>query len=483
MNQGTPPSVRHMPEDSLFWQRQMFCIYLNRYLFLPKLYPNREETIHLSPLNKFFVALFVVISVATPGIAHETDGARHWEIASPDPDRIFLTFHGDSTTSRAVTWRTDASVEQAYAEIAPATPGPSFPNAAKQYEAVTEPLTLEKNSKAMNRTTHYHSVVFSDLEPNTLYAYRVGDGNKRWSAWIQFRTASDQAEPFRFLYFGDAQNDVHSRWSRVIRMAHRTAPDAAFAIHAGDLVNGAHNDREWAEWMTAGGHLHAEVTGVPVTGNHEYGDGKRSIQWRPQFTLPVVESLPKELHETVYSIDYQGVQIIALNSCRLQEEQLEYIERKLDEGDYRWRVVTFHHPVFSPSRGGESGPHKHWKAILEKKGVDLVLQGHDHTYARGHTPKRSATDKSTQTVGTLYITSVSGPKMYGVKQEKLDEYQKHDGLVTTKTGQNTQFFQVIDVKGDRLEYRAYTATGSLYDAVAVEKDDAGNKNLVVIPVE
>lgn len=431
---------------------------------------------------RIFVVLLALTSVAFSATAHETSGARHWEIASPDPDRIFLTFHGDPATSRAVTWRTDESIKQAHAEIALASPDPGFSKRAKKYEATTQPLTLEKNSKAINLTTHYHSVVFEELEPDTLYIYRVGSG-ERWSEWIQFRTASDKAEPFRFLYFGDAQNDVHSRWSRVIRMAHRTAPDASFAIHAGDLVNAAHADREWAEWMTAGGHLHAETTGVPVTGNHEY-KGKLAMQWRPQFALPVEENLPEELHETVYSFAYQGVQFIVLNSIAKVEEQTAYLERKLGEGDYRWRVVTFHHPVFAPSRGlKQSKTRDHWKTILDKMNVDLVLQGHDHTYARGQTPRRSADGKAKDALGTMYVTSVSGPKMYGINQEGLAAFEEQFGLVTAKTGNNVQFFQVIDVKDGRLEYRAYTATGSLYDAVAIEKDDAGNKKLVEIPVE
>lgn len=430
---------------------------------------------------RVIVGLIAFACITFSTTAHDTSEARHWEIASPDPDRLFLTFHGDPATSRAVTWRTDQSVKQAYAEIAPATPGPGFSNQAKQYEATTESLELEQNSKAADLTTHYHSVFFDGLEPNTLYAYRVGSG-ERWSEWIQFRTASDKAEPFRFLYFGDAQNDVHSKWSRVIRMAHRTAPDAAFAIHAGDLVNSAHADREWAEWMTAGGHLHAEVTGVPVTGNHEY-KGNLAAQWRPQFALPVEADLPEKLHESVYSFAYQGVQVIVLNSMRNLQEQEAYLERKLGEGDFRWRVVTFHHPVYAPSRGPKQGnTRKHWQPILEKMGVDLVLQGHDHTYARGHTPKRTTDGKPEDALGTVYVTSVSGPKMYGINQEGLEAFKDQDGLVTTKTGTNTQFFQVIDVKHGRLEYRAYTATGSLYDAVAIEKDEHGNKKLVEIAI-
>ena len=48
-----------------------------------------------------------------------------------------------------------------------------------------------------------------------------------WSEWVHARTASDKPEPFSFIYFGDAQNDVKSLWSRVIRGAYSDAPKAA----------------------------------------------------------------------------------------------------------------------------------------------------------------------------------------------------------------------------------------------------------------
>lgn len=422
--------------------------------------------------------------------AHESS-ARHWQIASPDPDRIVQSFVADPTTSRAVSWRTDTSVKEAYAEFAQAQPGPEFFKSPERINARTELLSELDDRSPRADAAHYHSVELTGLKPDTLYAYRVGDGDKRWSEWIQFRTASDQPKKFSFLYFGDAQNEVHSKWSRVIRMAHRTAPDAAFSIHAGDLVNEGHADREWAEWMSAGGFLHAERANILVTGNHEYRPIVRdkakqprqlSLQWRPQFALPIEEELDASLHETVYTVVYQGVQIIVLNSNTLVKEQAAYLEKKLKEGDYRWRVVTFHHPVFAPSRGpkdgDKAGTRAHWKPVLEQYGADLVLQGHDHTYARGHTPRRTVGGELGTGTGTMYVTSVSGPKMYKINQDGMKAYGKEDGLVNAKTAKDTQFFQVITVDGDRLVYRAYTATGELYDATAIQKDAQGNKSLV-----
>ena len=99
---------------------------------------------------------------------------------------------------------------------------------------------------------NYHTAKLAGLKPGTKYAYRVGDG-VNWSEWFHFSTASAEPKPFRFIYFGDAQNNIRSMWSRVIREAQQDAPRAAFFLHAGDLVNRANRDAEWGEWCGAGG--------------------------------------------------------------------------------------------------------------------------------------------------------------------------------------------------------------------------------------
>jgi len=41
----------------------------------------------------------------------------HWEIPSQNPDRIILTFYGNPSSQRAVTWRTDSTIQYAVAQI------------------------------------------------------------------------------------------------------------------------------------------------------------------------------------------------------------------------------------------------------------------------------------------------------------------------------------------------------------------------------
>ena len=418
--------------------------------------------------------------------SHQKDGLHHWEIPSKDPDRIILTFNGNPSTKRAVTWRTDSSVKKAEAQIAVAGLNSDFVKEASTYTANTEEfdLGLYKSNKSL--IVNYHSVVFENLKPNTLYAYRVGFA-ENWSEWIQFKTANDTYSPTQFVYFGDAQNDILNHWSRVIRMAYKTAPDASFVIHAGDLVDSAHKDNEWAQWFKAGGFIHSQWTAIPVVGNHEFQrfDGyegtlprRLSIQWRPQFTLPVEENLDEKLHETVYSVEYQDILVLVLNSTGHLEEQTEYIREKLTNSDAKWKIVTNHHSVFSPAEGRDfEYARKVWKPMFEKYGVDLVLNGHDHTYARGHTPVKSQNVNESGIFKTLYVTSVSGPKQYKIDKIKIKNYEV-DGYKSDKMGEETQFFQVINIDNNKLTYSAYTTLGDLYDRAIITKDFSNGEKTI-----
>lgn len=442
-------------------------------------------------LIKIALILLLILSFFSLEVIAQTTqidpkiGLRHWEIPSKDPDRVILTFHGDPATQRAVTWRTDTTINQAYAQIAIATNSAGFERTADSLLAETTTFDLGLYKGNAPYRVHYHSVVFESLQPNTLYAYRVGDGDERWSEWIQFRTAEAAYAPIEFVYFGDAQNSVLSHWSRVIRMAYQTAPNASFAIHAGDLINRAHRDYEWAEWYKAGGFIHSQWTAIPVLGNHEFyrldeGQPRQvSIQWRPQFTLPVEASLPEELHETVYTVDYQDVRIIVLNSNDMLEEQTIYLENQLKSSTAKWNILSCHHSIFSPAKGRDFAfARENWKPLLDQYNVDLVLNGHDHTYARGHVPTRESDTNEKNGLGTIYVTSVSGPKQYAVDPDQLQGYSS-EGYEVDITAEQIQFFQVIKVDGNTLTYIAYTTTGEEYDRAVITKDfQTGIKQLL-----
>jgi len=317
---------------------------------------------------------------------------------------------------------------------------------------------------------HYHSVTFTGLESSTLYAYRVGS-NEAWSEWFQFRTARVDPAPFSFIYLGDAQNNILAMWSRAIRSAYAAAPNARFLLHAGDLVAHGDDDRDWAGWFRAGAWIYAMIPSIPVIGNHEYyvlgsDDERLPEQWRAQFTLP--ENGVPQLEETNYMIDYQGLRIVVLNSCEHLEAQTSWLEQTLRDNPNHWTIAAFHHPIYSATEGRDNSELRAlWKPLLERYHVDLVLQGHDHAYARGRNLPRVERNAG-RGAGPVYVVSISGPKMYELAERRWMD----------RCAEDTQLYQIISIDRDVLRYEAHTVTGELFDAFALVKRPNGTAMLI-----
>ena len=396
----------------------------------------------------------------------------------PLPDRVLLTWTGDPATSQTVTWRTDLSVASAWTEVLPATDHP-LRGAVLHFHATTQRLDTDLGAAL------YHTAEMTGLTPDTLYAYRVGDG-ANWSEWFQFRTASREARPFSFIYFGDSQNDLRTHWSRVFREAFRESPRAAFTLHAGDLINNANNDAQWGEWAGVPGWVNGTVPVIAAPGNHEFfweGEEPNRVRrlshhWRAVFAFPLHG--PPGLEETCYYIDYQDVRIVALNSTEQREDQVEWLRSVLRDNPMRWTILTFHHPVFFPSKDRAeadlANPNKLrllWKPVIDEFKVDLVLTGHDHVYARSgitNVPVGYPAQRDVES-GTVYVVSVSGPKMYKAASMGW----------AVRTAEDTQLFQVITIDGDELRYVARTATNRLYDGFTLRKRDGRTNELIEMP--
>ena len=526
-------------------------------------------------LFQLLVAGCLCATLPLPLSAHEDHAHEPWQptpypqneihAPTPLPDRVVLTWSDDPATTQSVTWRTDTSVPRGVAEIAVANANGRALE-PERFEAVTELFQSDLNQ------AHYHTLTFRNLQPETLYAYRVGDG-VNWSEFFHFRTAAAGGQDFSFIYFGDAQNEIKTHWSRVCREAFRDAPRAAFTLHAGDLINSHPFDSEWGEWHRAPGWVNGTIPVIATPGNHEYyraGRGPReerfwknrdgdlmavdlvdqaraeredgSVQyelrvrgpeggiagltiqdgkilqvdagleamtgfvaaelvgtglsdpplsdrrraegtptvsghWRPQFHFPV-QGVPAGLEETVYYIDYQGTRVICLDSNQQQEIQVEWLRGVLTDNPNRWTILTFHHPIFSPAKDRDNVELRAlWKPIIDEFKVDLVLNGHDHTYARTGELGGAGDEQNTPTgyqqaydpdIGTVYVVSVSGPKMYAITK----------GQFARRTAENTQLYQVIEVRETTLSFRAYKATGELYDAFTLEKREGRANRLI-----
>ncbi|MEQ8881492.1 MAG: metallophosphoesterase, partial [Cyclobacteriaceae bacterium] len=209
-------------------------------------------------------------------------------------------------------------------------------------------------------------------------------------------------------------------------------------------------------------------------GNHEYRNVVLSPQWKKQFNLP--KNGPEGLDEVCYQVNYPNLKIISLDAEQIDESpeykqaQLEWLDSILTDDPRKWTAITFHYPIFStkPNRDNVEF-RKDFKPVFDKHKVDIVLQGHDHAYGRGMVNNvPTGYQVKDKTSGTMYVVSVSGPKMYDVSD---------DPWMDRRAG-NTQLFQIITIEDNTLTYGAYTATGELYDAFDLVKSEGAPNKLV-----
>ncbi|MFW2512369.1 fibronectin type III domain-containing protein [Demequina sp. SO4-13] len=454
------------------------------------------------------VATALVALVAVPGVAVDQDQS---------PTRVVLTPPEDPSTSQSFTWRVPAEVTD---------------GAVHLREVGTEEWTVEDASSVVPLDEAYlnHSATVGGLAPATEYEYWVGT-EAAPSPTYNFTTADAAGEPFTFIYFGDAQNNVAEEWSPVVAQAYERFPDAVGTVNAGDLINVSGNDSEWDEWFGAMDG-HSQTTNViAAPGNHEYSGDSFLRNWKATFEYaengPQVigdygdsageaqrrayeEQMVTALEETAYYTDYQGVRFISLNASRSQaaalftpedlpactvdcpnpaelwlDMQSQWLDQILENNPNEWAVAVFHQPVFSTAEGrNEVDVRRAWLPVFQNHNIDLVLMGHDHTYARGHMVD-DQTDVDGVTSGPVYAVSVSGPKYYEMQPEDANVWTANGATQVVRAG-HTSTFQGITVDGDTLTYESVVARkgaesttsleiGDTLDAFSITKYDDGTK--------
>lgn len=396
-----------------------------------------------------------------------------------------------------------------------------------------------------NPKQHFSATVDA-LAPATAYTYRVGlEG--AWSDWHEFSTADPDDRDFQFVYYGDAQIGLDTTWPSVVRQAEATAPDSIGSVHAGDLINTGSNETEWLNWFTGMENSAATTNVMAAPGNHEYSGDKLLKSWKANFEYPhnnpttattgdlaalavgdtdvakqyaaYFAHWTQFAAETVYFTDYQDMRFITLNATRdttfltpdalpgcagaecpstkvsqlWTEFQAAWLDYVLESSPSKWNVVTFHQPVYSASEGrDEPVLREYWVPIFEKHDIDLVMMGHDHTYARGYN-NDDVTETPGITDGPVYIVSNSGAKHYELESNEKNVWTNNNATQVLR-GAGVTTYQVVDVSGDTLVYRSYLAektesattdlpVGAVYDEFTVTKKDDGRKWVTEAGVE
>lgn len=382
------------------------------------------------------------------------------------PDQIVLSVSEDMATSVSVSWRTNGNLPISKIQYVKDNSLFNIGDSARTLVPKSEFLDF-KGVK-----TWHHSSLIKGLQPHTTYAYRVGNDDA-WSEWINFKTTNDKDDRIKLIYFGDVQSNIRSLWTRVAKQAVKTVSDAEIILYAGDIVNRGNNLNEWEDWFVASGNMHQSIPIMPAAGNHDHGDsesGKYEISayWNKQFKVP--SNGAAGLEGTSYYVDVKNVRFVVFNTEMFdtyekdRDSQMEWLKKVLANNKQKWLIMLFHHPIYSTKKNRDNVELRRLvKPLIDRFKVDLVLQGHDHTYARGKEKiPMSATGESHAT----YVVSVSGPKMSEVKEADWMD----------RSASFTQLFHGIEIDHDTLIFSSYKVNGDLMDSFTILKK--GNENAI-----
>lgn len=120
--------------------------------------------------------------------------------------------------------------------------------------------------------------------------------------------------------------------------------------------------------------------------------GNHDVVWGDNgAALLALSNLSSRFYERVLTGGGVSVQLIVLDSncisykvrlnATLAEEQTMFLDAALARGSFTWRIVSFHHPVFTCARHREwtTAVVERWLPVIARRGnVNLVLTGHDH---------------------------------------------------------------------------------------------------------
>jgi predicted MPP superfamily phosphohydrolase len=149
----------------------------------------------------------------------------------------------------------------------------------------------------------------------------------------------------------------------------------------------------------------------------------------------------------------EDVRFFALETTYMDPEQLKWLEDELKKSGEKWKIVFFHHPLYSSAR--THGSALQLREVLEplfiQYGVSVVLTGHDHVYERIR-PQNGIQH---------FVEGSSG-------QLRSGDLRKPSPL--TAFGYDTdQTFMLMEVDGDNLTFNAINRKGAVIDSGVIAR--------------
>ena len=345
------------------------------------------------------------------------------------------------------------------------------PAGAKQsFEATSAGSESNLPNKLEQDSTGRMVATVMTTEPGVDITYRILGGADKPLAERRTRFAppanEDAVTPFRFLAFGDSGMGNEEQYQLAREM---TAFEPRLIVHTGDLIypDGVSSDYP-AKFYQPYADLIATAPFYPCVGNHDFHTNEGGPLFE-EFLLP--RNGPQgHTPERHYWFDYGCVRFVAIDTDlfkkAIDEEIVPWLDKVLNAPEPRWKIVFFHHPVYSNAHYGPT--RKLWDHLvpcMERHRVNLVLNGHDHLYERTHPIRERKVVAPGQ--GIVYITTgAGGAKLYPPRSQPMEEMAVASGT--------DHSFTVIDVSASSLKLKQIEAGGKLLDEYEIPPWKATN---------
>jgi Calcineurin-like phosphoesterase len=220
--------------------------------------------------------------------------------------------------------------------------------------------------------------------------------------------------------------------------------DFPFVVMMGDNIYGSDRPQDFVKKFESPYKplLDKGVKFYASLGNHDSREQRYYKQYNMDGKLYYSFKAPKE-----------DVRFFALESTYMDQDQLKWIEEELKKSGEKWKIVFFHHPLYSSA--GTHGSQLKLRAVLEplfiQYNVSLVLNGHDHVYER----------IKLQNGIQYFVEGSSG---------QLRKGDLRKGSPLTAFGNDTTCtFMLMEVDGDVLTFNAIDQQGSVIDSGTVTR--------------
>jgi hypothetical protein len=260
----------------------------------------------------------------------------------------------------------------------------------------------------------------------------------------------------RFAVMGDTGTGDREQYevAKQLVAVHNDFP-FGFVIMLGDNIIGADTPADMANKFEVPykALLDAGVVFHAALGNHDNPNQRFyklfNMGGERYYTFPASEGGAAKLAEA-------GVRFFALDTDYLDKPQLDWLEKELSSSSSGWKILFFHHPLYSS--GNTHGSALESRAILEplfvKYGVSVVFSGHDHIYERIKPQKG----------GIVYWVAGAGGRL------RVGDIRATD--MTAKGFDRDNHFMIVEISGDDLYFQAISRTGATIDSGVVHRPGA-----------